>query len=217
MRKVKYWILPLFVFAALIFLVLFHFGKNDEKETVYTVTSQQWQEALGDEAHIQMIYRNVTIEIFGGENNGHMILATAGGGLMLDNEAQDMKLICVPSGNNFVSYLYQYSTQEWKQYNGKTEDIDLFLNSYLPGYVDTAMGGLQGVFEDAQYDAAAQCYRITLLKSPTSAEDSAQMHCRVFFENGQLSRLETEIVSQNTTQTLKLYNIGKTKVEAPAQ
>lgn len=217
MRKVKYWILPLFVFAALIFLVLFHFGKNDEKETVYTVTSQQWQEALGDEAHIQMIYRNVTIEIFGGENNGHMILATAGGGLMLDNKAQDMKLICVPSGNDFVSYLYQYSTEEWKRYEGKTDDIDLFLNSYLPGYVDTAMTGLQGVFENAQYDAASRCYTITLQKSAASATDSTQMHCRVFFENGQLSRLETEIVSQNTTKTLKLYNIGKTKVEAPAQ
>lgn len=216
MRKAKYWIILLLILAALVFFALSNIDQSDGKDTMYTVTSQQWQEAFGDGAHIQTIYRNVTIEIHEDATQDQMTLATANGGLMLDNQAQDMKLICVPSGNGFVSYIYQYSSEKWEKYDRKADGVDLFLNSYLPGYVDTAMAGLQGEFEKAEYDADERCYVITLQKSALSADEGTAMHCRVYFENGQLSRLETEIVSQNITKTLKLYNIGKTKVEAPA-
>ena len=204
------------VLTAAVFFVLSIFRPSNDQGIIYTVTPQQWQDALGDEAHIQTIYRNVTVEIYQNETQEKMILATVNGGLILDNPAQDMKLICVPFEGSFVSYIYQYSSEKWEKFDGKADGVDLFLNSYLPGYVDTAMAGLKDEFEKAQYDSNERCYIITLQKPASSSDGSTGMHCRVYFENGQLSRLETEITSQNTTQTLKLYNIGKTEVEVPA-
>ncbi len=216
MRKAKYRIILPVVLVAIAAFAVFNSTRPDEQDTMYTVTAQQWQEALGDEAHIQTIYRNVTIEIFEPSTQRQTILATANGGLMLDNASQNMKLVCVPTGNAFVSYIYQYTSNKWEKYDGKSDSVDAFLNTYLPGYVDTAMGGLQDEFNNAQYDAKNRCYIISVQKSASSADKSTKMNCRVYFENGQLMRLETEIVSPNAL-TLKLYNIGKTKVEAPAE
>jgi hypothetical protein len=40
------------------------------------------------------------------------------------------------------------------------------------------------------------------------------MHCKVYFEDGKLVKLATEITGQETL-TVRLYDIGKTVVEAP--
>ena len=92
--------------------------------------------------------------------------------------------------------------------------MDVFLNTYLPQYVDTAMNGLQGEFENAVYDDAQRCYSITLQKEVSAGEENTAMHCRIFFENGKLIRLETEVESQQVI-TICLYNIGSSIVEAP--
>ncbi len=212
-RKWKYKI-SLILIAALIAVVLISgLTTPRDKDSLYTVTADQWQEALGNKAHIQTIYRNVTIEISTGETGERMLLATANGGLLLENEA--LKHICVSTENGFMTYIYYYSNQKWDVHNFKDDGVDETLNTRLPGYVDMAMSGLQGEFEKANYSKDEKCY---IISHPTSAADEdGMMHCKVYFENGQLIRLETEIVSANTTLTLKLYNIGMTKVEAPSE
>lgn len=216
MRKIKIKYILLAVLVAIAIFALSSLGTSKDKDSKYKVTSAQWQEALGDEAHIQTIYQNVTIEIWEGTNQKPMVLATADGGFLLDNEAQGMKLVCVPLNDGYVSYVYHYEDAKWEKHDRKAEEVDKTLHTYLPGYVDSAMGGLQGEFEKATYDSNEKCYIITLQKSASSADESTMMHCKVYFEDGQLIRLETEIVS-TSTHTLKLYNIGKTKVEAPAE
>lgn len=216
MRKVNFRIILPIILVAIVAFVVLNIDRPDDVDQKYTVTAQQWQEALGDDAHIQTIYNNVTIEIVESATQRKTILATANGGLMLDNESQDMKLVCVPAGNSFVSYIYRYTDRKWEKYNGKYDSVDTLLNTYLPDYVDTAMAGLQDEFANAKYDEKNRCYIIKTQKALSSEEKSKVIHCKVFFENGQLARLETEIVSANTL-TLKLYNIGKTKVEIPPE
>jgi len=213
--KAKFVIAAFFILALVVVLILSNMNAPDDKNAMYTVTAQQWREALGDEAHIQTICRNVTVEIFNDETQEQMVLATANGGLMFDYAAKDMKHICVPSESGFVTYIYQYSGEKWEKYEGKTDVVGIALNTYLPGYVDAAMAGLQGEFKEDSYNEEEKCYIITVQRpAAPPSQTQVTMHCRVYFEQGQLVRLETEMVSQYT-QTLKLYNIGKTKVEAP--
>lgn len=213
-RKMKYTISLILIVALIAVLLISGLSTSRDKDTPrYTVTADQWQEALGDTAHTQVIYRNVTIEISTGETGERMLLATANGGLLLENE--ELKHICVSAENGFMTYIYYYSNQKWDVHNFKDDGVDETLNTRLPGYVDMAMSGLQGEFERANYSKDEKCY---IISHPTSAaNEDGMMHCKVYFENGQLIRLETQIVSADTTLTLKLYNIGKTKVEAPAE
>ena len=106
------------------------------------------------------------------------------------------------------------SVKDWEQYEGKADNVDGFLNTYLPRYVDTAMAGLQGAFSNAIYNDEERCYTIMLQQDAYSEENSTIMQCRIFFEDGKLIRLETEVVSTQTL-TVCLYDIGRTKVEAP--
>ena len=204
-----------FVLAtAIIVVLLLSVIKWSGKEDLYTVTSQQWEAAFGDAAHIQTIYRNVTVEISDGSQARPMLLATAGGGLMLDSEAIDRKLICLPVDGGFVSYIWQYSTASWETYDGKAGGVDDLLTKKLPDYVDTAMSGLQGEFSQAAYDSEERCYRITSQKSASAEDTPTAIHCKVYFEDGKLVKLETQITGQETL-TVRLYDIGKTVVAAP--
>lgn len=215
MLKANKWIILVVALVVIGLLILLVFRICAAPEVTYTVTSQRWQEAFGDEDHILTIYRNVTIEIYKDATQDRMILATANGSLMLDNQAQNMKLVCISSDNAFTTYIYRYASKEWSQYDGKTDVVDDCLNTYLPSYVDMAMEGLQDEFEAASYDEDEKCYVIS--QSAASGEQSGVIYCRVYFEDGHLVRLETEIVSQGTKQTLKLYNIGKTQVNTPVE
>ena len=197
-------------------LALSNIGGLDDRDTLYSVTAEQWQQALGDEAYIQTIYRDVTIEISSDSTQEKLVLATANGSLMMNDEAHGSRLICIASLEGFVSYIWQKTEQVWEKYAGKADSVDVFLNTYLPRYVDTAMSGLQGEFDKAVYDDAERCYSITLQKEASAEEESAAMHCRIFFENGKLIRLETEIDSGQIL-TVCLYNIGCTVVEAPME
>ncbi len=208
-------IILLLTIAVVAILILSGVGGLRDRDALHSVTAEQWQEAFGDAAYIQTIYRNVSIEINGGPEELEMILATANGGLMLDDRKHDMKLVCVPAEKGFVSYIWKPADEAWEQYDGKAENVDDLLNSYLPRYVDTAMAGLQGEFENAVYSDEERCYTVMLQQSDTySGEDSTVMYCRIFFDNGKLIRLETEI-SSSQTLTVCLYDIGRTKVEAP--
>jgi hypothetical protein len=214
-HKAQIRIILLLAVAVIAVLLLSGIGGLKEKDTLYSVTAEQWQEALGDRAYIQTIYRDVTIEINSDFAQEKMVLATANGSLMMNDEEHGSKLICIASADGFVSYIWQDKEQVWEKYDGKADSVDVFLNTYLPRYVDTAMSGLQGEFDKAVYDDAERCYSITLQKESTS-EESVSMHCRIFFENGKLIRLETEIVSGQIL-TVCLYNIGCTVVEAPEE
>ena len=207
--------ITLLLVAALVgILVLSNIGGLNDTNTLYFVTAEQWQAALGDKAYIQTIYRNVTIEIGDDAEHSQMILATANGGLMLDDIDHNEKLICVPTENGFVSYIRKGGSETWEVYDGKADSVDLFLNTYLPKYVDTAIAGLQGEFEQAVYNAEERCYTISVQKEVADGEMSATMHCRIFFENGKLIRLETEVFSEQNLM-VRLYNIGCTQVQAP--
>ena len=213
-HKPHFRMIILLAIAVVAVLVLSSIGGLNDKDTLYFVTAEQWQDAFGDEAYKQTIYRNVTIEIGGGPEQVEMILATANGGLMLDDKKHDMKLVCVSTDNGFISYIRNGSVKDWEQYEGKADNVDGFLNTYLPRYVDTAMAGLQGAFSNAVYNDEERCYTIMLQQDAYSEENSTIMQCRIFFENGKLIRLETEVVSTQTL-TVCLYDIGRTKVEAP--
>jgi len=215
-HKTQIRILLLLAVAVTAVFALSSISGLDAKDALYSVTAEQWQEALGDEAYIQTIYRNVTIEIDGDASRERMILATSNGSLMIDDKKHGSKLICIASNNDFLSYIWQNENQIWEKYDGKADSVDAFLNIYLPRYVDTAMSGLQGEFERAVYDDAERCYSITLQKEAASGEEYTSMHCRIFFENGKLIRLETEIDSGQIL-TVCLYNIGCTAVEAPTE
>lgn len=215
-HKTQIRIILLLAVAVIVVLALSNIGGLDDKDTLYSVTAEQWQEALGDEAYIQTIYRDVTIEISSDSTQEKMVLATANGSLMMNDEAHGSKLICIASPDGFVSYIWQNTEQVWEKYDGKADSVDVFLNTYLPRYVDTAMSGLQGEFDKAVYDDAERCYSITLQKEASAEEESTSMHCRIFFENGKLIRLETEIDSGQIL-TVCLYNIGCTVVEAPME
>jgi hypothetical protein len=212
-RKLKYKISFVLIIAVVAVLLISSLGTSGEKDALYTVTADQWQEAFGDKAHIQTIYRNVTIEINEGETGERMLLATSNGSLLLDNET--LKHICISTENGFMTYIYYYSSQKWDSHNFKDDGVDETLNTRLPGYVDMAMSGLQGEFERASYNDSEKCYIIS--HPMTGGNGSEMMNCKVYFENGQLIRLETEITSAGNTLTLKLYDIGKTKVQAPAE
>ena len=204
-----------FVLAvAIVIVLLLSIIKWSGKEDLYAVTGQQWEAAFGDAAHIQTIYRNVTVEIGDGTQAKPMCLATADGGIMLDSESMDRKLICVSSEGGFTSYIWRYSTAKWETYDGKAGGVDDLLAKKLPDYVDTAMAGLQGEFGNATYDAEERCYRITSQKTGSGANGPTTMHCKVYFEDGKLVKLATEITGQETL-TVRLYDIGKTVVEAP--
>lgn len=204
-----------FVLAvAIVVVLLLSVIKWSGKENLYTVTAQQWEDAFGDAAHIQTIYRNVTVEISDGMQAKPMLLATADGGVMLDSETMDRKLICLPTESGFISYIWQYSTAKWETYDGKAGGVDDLLTKKLPDYVDTAMAGLQGEFGQATYDAEEKCYRITSQKSGSREDTPTTMHCKVYFEDGKLVKLETEITGQDTLR-VRLYDIGKTVVLAP--
>ena len=200
--------------VAIVIVLLLSVIKWSGKEDLYAVTAQQWEAAFGDAAHIQTIYRNVTVEIGDGTQVKPMLLATAGGGIMLDSEAKDRKLICVPSEGSFISYIWQYSTGKWEIYEGKVAGVDDLLTKKLPDYVDTAMSGLQGEFGQATYHSEEKCYVITSQKPGTGETDPTTLHCKVYFEDGKLVKLETEITGQETL-TVHLYNIGETVVVAP--
>ncbi|MBE6926177.1 MAG: hypothetical protein E7461_04970 [Ruminococcaceae bacterium] len=200
--------------AIVVVLLLSIIKWSGGKQDLYTVTAQQWEAALGDAAHIQTIYRNVTVEIADGTNAEPMLLATAGGGIMLDSAAIDRKLICVPSDSGFISYIWQYSTAKWETYDGKVGGVDDLLTKKLPDYVDTAMAGLQGEFGNATYDSEERCYRITSQKPGSGEKEPTTMHCRVYFEDGKLVKLATEITGQEAL-IVRLYDIGKTIVTAP--
>lgn len=206
----------LLVAAVVVILILSNIGGLGDTDTLYFVTAEQWQAAFGDEAYIQTIYRNVTIEISNDAQQGDMFLATANGGLMLDDKTHDSKLVCVPTEDGFVSYIWQSTGKTWEKYDGKADSVDVFLNTYLPKHVDTAMTGLQGEFEKAVYSDEERCYTIFLQKDAASGEESATMYCRIFFENGKLIRLETEVLSDKTL-TVRLYDIGCTEVKAPVE
>ena len=210
-KDMKYKISLGLIVALIIVLLISSLTSTRGGDALYTVTADQWQEALGDRVHIQTIYRNVTVEMIAGESSEQNILATANGGLLLVNG--ESKLICVSSENGFCTYIYQ--NQKWDVHNRKDEIVDETLNTQLPSLVDMALAGLQGEFANAQYNAEEMCYVIS--HPVPSAEDGTMAHCKVYFENGRLVQLKTEIVSGNTALTLKLYNIGKTKVEAPAE
>ena len=204
-----------FVLAtAIVVVLLLSVIKWSGKEDLYTVTAQQWEAALGDAAHIQTIYRNVTVEISDGAQAKPMLLATAGGGVMLDSEAIDRKLICLPAEDGFISYIWQYSTAKWEIYEGKAGGVDDLLTKKLPDYVDTAMAGLQGEFGQAAYDPEEKCYTITSQKSPATEDTPTAIYCMVYFEDGKLVKLETKITGQETL-IVRLYDIGKTVVAAP--
>ncbi len=212
-RKTKYIIgaAMIVVLVAVLLVALFVF--REDKETPYTVSAQQWEKALGDETHIQTICRNVTLDLHIAASDKQILLATANGELMIDDG--EYKHICVSSENGFTTYIYSYKTQQWDQHNVKDAYVDEALNIHLPLYTEMAMAGLQGEFANATYNAKQNCY---IISCPTdSAGEGGTMHCRVYFESGKLVRLETEIVSKDTTLTLKLYDIGKTKVEDPAE
>ena len=214
-HKTQIRIILLLAVAVIAVVALSSISGIGDKDALYSVTAEQWQEALGDRAYIQTIYRNVTIEIGGDDSQEKMILATANGSLMIDDRKNQSKLVCVASSNSFVSYVWQNTDQVWEKYEGKADSVDVYLNTYLPKYVDTAMNGLQGEFEKAVYDDAERCYSITLQKEASSGEENTSMHCRIFFENGKLIRLETEVDSEQIL-TVCLYNIGCSTVEAPA-
>lgn len=212
-RKMKYGISLVLALALIAVLLISGLTTSDDAEALYTVTANQWQNALGDKAYIQTIYRNVTIEMRTGETGERMLLATSNGGLLLENE--ELRHICVTSENGFMTYIYYFSNQKWDVHNFKDDGVDETLNTRLPSYVDMAMAGLQDEFEAASYSAEDKCY---IISYPMSTDNNdGMMHCKVYFEDGQLIRLETEITSANTTLSLKLYNIGKTMVEAPAE
>lgn len=213
-HKTQIRIILLLTVAVIVVIALSSIRRLHDEDALYSVTAEQWQEALGDRAYIQTIYRNVTIEIGGDDSQEKMILATANGSLMIDDRANQSKLVCVASSNGFVSYVWKNTNQAWEEYEGKADSVDVFLNTYLPQYVDTAMNGLQGEFENAVYDDAQRCYSITLQKEVSSGEENTAMHCRIFFENGKLIRLETEVESKQVI-TICLYNIGSSIVEAP--
>lgn len=213
-RRAMFRLLFALASAVAVVLIVSIISLTNNSEDLYAVTAQQWEAAFGDAAHIQTIYRNVTVEIGGDGSEKPMRLATAGGGVMLDYEAGDMKLICVPADSGFTSYLWQYSTQQWNRYDGKTDGVDDLLAKELPNYVDTAMAGLQGEFGNARYDADGRCYLITSQKATSEEEPPTTISCRVHFEDGKLVRLETEIRAQDVL-TVRLYNIGKTVVEPP--
>ena len=210
-REMKYKISLGLIVALIAVLLISGLSTPRDGDALYTVTADQWQEALGDKIHIQTIYRNVTVEIYVGETGERNLLATANGGLLLDNGVS--KHICVSGENGFVTYVYQ--DQKWDVHNFKDEIVDETLNTRLPGFVDMAMAGLQNEFANAKYSAKEMCYIISY--PIADDENKGIMHCKVYFENGRLIRLETEIVSDATALTLKLYDIGKTKVEAPAE
>ncbi len=214
-HKTQIRIILLLAVAVIAVLALSNISGLGDKDTLYSVTAEQWQNALGDKAYIQTIYRDVTIEISDDSTQEKMVLATANGSLMMDDKKHGSRLICIASNNGFISYIWQSADQVWEKFDGKADSVDVFLNTYLPQYVDTAMSGLQGEFEKAVYDDAERCYSITLQKEVSSGEESTSMHCRIFFENGKLIRLETEIDSGQIL-TVCLYNIGCTVVEAPA-
>ena len=157
-RRAMFRLLFALASAVAVVLIVSIISLTNNSEDLYAVTAQQWEAAFGDAAHIQTIYRNVTVEIGGDGSEKPMRLATAGGGVMLDYEAGDMKLICVPADSGFTSYLWQYSTQQWNRYDGKADGVDDLLAKELPNYVDTAMAGLQGEFGNARYDADGRCY-----------------------------------------------------------
>lgn len=204
-----------FVLAtAIVVVLLLSVIKWSGKEDLYTVTAQQWEAALGDAARIQTIYRNVTVEIMDGAESKPMLLATAGGGVMLDSEAIDRKLICLPTEGGFVSYIWQHSTASWETYDGKAGGVDDLLTKKLPDYVDTAMAGLQGEFSQATYNSEERCYKITSQKSDSVEDTPTAIHCKVYFEDGKLVKLETQITGQDNL-TVRLYDIGKTVVKAP--
>ena len=200
--------------AVIVVLILSVIKWSGGKEDLYAVTAQQWEDAFGDAAHIQTIYRNVTVEISNGDDVKPTYLATAGGGIMIDSEAMDRKLICTPSDNGYISYIWQYSTGKWETYDGKVGGVDDLLAKKLPDYVDTAMAGLQGEFGHATYTAEEKCYTITSQKPASGDGVPTTMHCKVYFEDGKLVKLETEITGQETL-TVRLYDIGKTAVIPP--
>lgn len=199
--------------AILAVLVVSVISLSGSKEDLYAVTAQQWELAFGDAAHIQTIYRNVTVEIIDGKEGKPMTLATSGGGILLDYEKEDLKLICVPTETGFCSYIWQYSAEKWDTYDGKVEGVDDLLTKELPDYVDTAMAGLQGEFGNATYDSTERCYLITSQKT-SDAGTSTTMHCKVFFKDGKLVKLETEITAEDVL-AVRLYDIGKTAVLPP--
>ena len=200
--------------AVVAVLVVSVISLSNNHEDLYNVTAEQWEAAFGDAAHIQTIYRNVTVEIGNGSGEKHMILATSGGGVLLDYEEGDMKLISVPMESGFVSYIWQYSTAKWEICDGKAEGVDDLLAKELPNYVDTAMAGLQGEFGNAAYSTDEKCYLITSQKTTQDGMPPTTIRCKVFFEDGKLVRLDTEITG-NEIMTVLLYNIGKTEVVAP--
>ena len=202
------------VLAIVVVVVVSIISLTNNNEDLYAVNAQQWEAAFGDAAHIQTIYRNVTVEIDNGTGAKPMILATAGGGVLLDYEAGDMKLVCVPTDGGFTSYIWRYSTGEWEIHDGKAEGVDDLLVKSLPNYVDTAMAGLQGEFANATYYADERCYSIVSQKDASDETESVTMRCKVYFEDGRLMKLETEIDSYEVLK-VHLYNIGKTTVVPP--
>lgn len=209
-------IVILLAISLIAIIVLSSIRGLDNTDALYSVTEKQWQEAFGDAAYIQTIYRNVTIEIGSGDAQEKMILATDNGGLLLDDQINQSKYICVSAENGFVTYIWENANQVWKEHTGKADSVDAILNTYLPQYVDTAMTGLQKEFKNAIYEPEEHGYTIKLQKEASSGEESETMHCRIFFENGKLIRLETEIISDQVL-TVCLYDIGYTKVVAPTE
>ncbi|MBE6943995.1 MAG: hypothetical protein E7453_07030 [Ruminococcaceae bacterium] len=213
-RRALFRLLFALALAVVVVLVVSIISLTNHSEDLYAVTAQQWEAAFGDAAHIQTIYRNVTVEIGDGTDEKPMILATSGGGVLLDYEKGDMKLICVPVDNGFTSYIWRYSTGEWDTYDGKAEGVDELLAKELPNYVDTAMAGLQGEFGNASYDAEERCYSITSQKAVVEDAEPITMHCQVYFEGGKLVKLKTKITADEVL-TVHLYSIGETAVQPP--
>jgi uncharacterized lipoprotein YehR (DUF1307 family) len=183
-------------------------GPKGEQIT-YTVSQEQWELALGEGEHRKEIYNNVTIDVHIVGNASEIAVAVSNGALMILEPASGNKTLCTKEGNTYYTYVFSGIEQKWTRYTGKADGIDDYLNTYLPEYVDVAMTGLQEKFGNAVYNEASKSYTIT------AESGQMKMECTLKFENGQLSRLDTNVLRNGVASAICVYDIGKTVVESP--
>ncbi len=199
-------------FLYLICLLLLVVGCGPkEVQTTYTVSQEQWELALGEGEHRNEIYNNVTIDVHIVGNAGEIEVAVSNEAQMIVESASGNKTICVLEDNTYYTYIWSAIDQKWTRYRGKAEGIDDYLNTYLPEYVDVAMTGLQEKFSEAVYNEAEKSYTIT------AESGQMRMECTLKFENGQLVRLDTNVLRNGVTSAICVYDIGNTVIEIPKE